>query len=852
MTTPTYYGGPKATTNRIRPLNAKGFPEFVTGYLHSPVPMRMTRSAYRALPEEEQKAAKNLAYFCGCGFAEGTTERADRHAESTVLICLDLDTPRDGAPPDYLRNIHDNPELAVAGLDPWNVAIYPTASSTPESPRLRVVVDAAALTPSKQVLRAAVGTIARQLGIPDDFKGLTESTTLSQPMFLPVYFDGEEDRPSVLASRLGGRAFTEADIDQTLHDNTRTYAWRGKVLLPDDPTAGLDQLPVFGLEVEDVREPLFRIDADVERPTWLKVAAALRHQFRDETTAREAYDMFDEWSATGTKYAGEKDTYTCWRSLRPDKQGGPCVTLRSMFKLAMESGWVNSKVAEITKRTFEEWLEATDDPQIVSDQFAKRLLAVPFLNAITEAMLLDKVKRKLSRLSGGNVSLDSVKKQVAVERSRKVAEIRSSDEVPPWLQSWCYVADVGKWLHTRYGADHLISDAAFNILHAVAAGDALPVDTAKKTTAVKRPISMVYDPREEDTFFTRNDAEFFNTYHRGDVPLEEPDDGFVKEHMDKHFLTLTGDSELADTLKFFLAICVQKPGLKIRWMPVLQSGEGAGKTLLSDILAAAVGVRNMKVLNPAVRQTGAWNDWAEGCHLVIIEELVVTGMNKVQTANYYKDFITNNILTISEKYRNARTIPNVANSMAFTNNQVPLFMSESDRRYWFVRSPLQSREQVRELVNQGYFKPLNHIKHHCKAAIRQYFLDIKVPDDFPLDGPAPFTNHGQHLIFLSRNKVSDALREAILASKDPLIASDMVHEDHAKLVLASQLDNNYGLEHYLPERGLEPWRNGERIEFPDTSRTSMWVRRGWDIGLDGDPVAEMWKRIQKHNETNKL
>lgn len=837
----TYYGGTKATTNHVRPLAAGDFRSFVTGYLNAPVTVHHTRSRFHALPEDRQREVKNGPYFCGCSFKDGTTERADRNAEAVVLVCLDLDCKAGEPVPDYLRDIHDSPDIAMSSLHPYNAAIYATASSMPDRPRLRVVVDADRLPPSKQTLRAAVRTLAERLGIPEEFRGGSESTVISQPWFRPVTFEGEGDASPVLATRTNGRAFTVEDISDGARAQDpagRTYAWGGAA--EADPTVGLDQLPLHDMTVEGIREALFAIDPDCGYQEWTRVVAALRHQFRTEDDAREAYELFDEWSSTGSKYAGRDGTYSKWCSFQPDAIGKQCVTLRTMFKFAMDAGWKNTKVAAATKEAFEKWVDAQEDFQTLSDHFPRRLLLLPFLNEITEAVLTERVRRKLATLANAPVTATTVAKALKAERARKTAEARET-ETPDWLKPYCYITSTGRWVHINHGSEHGMTDTAFLTKHAIAAGEGNPLEIARKTNGVRMPSAVAYDPRF-DTFFTYNGIEFLNEYHRAGIPEPVAGDGQAGRIIDAHLMTLLGERDIADMILWFLAHIVQRPGEKIRWIPIVQSAEGAGKTLTADLLKAAIGERNVKLLNPATMQTGAWNDWAYGCQFLVIEELLIAGKSRVEVANTYKDFITNNSIALTRKFEHSKTVPNVANALAFTNHHAPIHLSESNRRYMFIKSPLQSRRQVVDLTNSGHFTPLDNLLRTAPGEILHFFQNVAIPDSFPVNGPAPDTKFNRFLINESRNRASEAILETMNSGSDPLIRPDITDADHATRRFSNLLASNHPISHWLPEHGLEPWLDGERVRLTTGERVQVWVRRGWDQDVDGCPVAELERR----------
>lgn len=64
---------------------------------------------------------------------------------------------------------------------------------------------------------------------------------------------------------------------------------------------------------EDLRPLLDRFDPDADYNDWLNVGMALHHATAGST---EGLDLWDEWSAKGTKYQGRKDLLPHWSSFR--------------------------------------------------------------------------------------------------------------------------------------------------------------------------------------------------------------------------------------------------------------------------------------------------------------------------------------------------------------------------------------------------------------------------------------------------------------------------------------------------------------------------------------------------------
>ncbi len=93
------------------------------------------------------------------------------------------------------------------------------------------------------------------------------------------------------------------------------------------------------LDPRQVREMLDRVDPDCPHDSWFRIGLGLHHQF-----GAEGFDLWNEWSARGTKYPGERTLRTRWRSIRND-DANP-VTIATVRQAAREGGWVEDLSAE--------------------------------------------------------------------------------------------------------------------------------------------------------------------------------------------------------------------------------------------------------------------------------------------------------------------------------------------------------------------------------------------------------------------------------------------------------------------------------------------------------------------------
>ena len=149
----------------------------------------------------------------------------------------------------------------------------------------------------------------------------------------------------------GGKTLQDV-MPPTIHPDTRApYTWVGDFhRLPVLPAALLgvwDQLLAkdnsprseqteageISWSPNELRSALSQIDPDIDYESWVQIGMALH-----STGDQDLIDLFDEWSAEGSKYKGRHEIEAKWRSFSEDTDR-PIVTLRTLFKEARDAGW---------------------------------------------------------------------------------------------------------------------------------------------------------------------------------------------------------------------------------------------------------------------------------------------------------------------------------------------------------------------------------------------------------------------------------------------------------------------------------------------------------------------------------
>jgi len=824
----------------VKESAARNFKEVVETLRICPV-LPISRSAFLALAKRERNEIKQVPFFVPATFKESPSKRTYDQAVHANLIFLDIDELPDGRCPaaPFVRN----PELLKRQLAGFNFAAHVTASSTKEKPRMRVVVEANAI-PLSEYPRA-VATIGALLGLPAITR---ESSVAVQPMFLPTLFnDSLDDETPMLAYCTTAKAFQHSDISDSLDSYNGANGKNGHKPVVAPGADALDYLraPVDGVSLSIAKEALFTIDPDCDRDRWRDCASALRHQFsphKDE----EAYALFDEWSQTGkTKYDGEDSSRAMWKSLRPSPNGRLPITIRSLMHWATEAGWDDKRVKESLFHEALRWMEEVPTVTDLMERGVQRIVATPLLTSMQEDMLVSQISTQAKKRFSYPLSPTSIRKDLQrIKQEKRALETpEKSDVFPKWAEGVIYVQATQEFYRRRTG--ERLKGEAFNAAYSrwlmptkaelIASGSQVndatlstpkvsPTFFALNNLQIPTAYDYAYNPSKPmDVWFVDRGCRFVNTYVPTYPQADAKHAAAAGALLIRHLEHLIAEPENRRIMLDFMATLVQVPGRKIRWCPLIQSVEGGGKTFLAEVMKAVLGHEHVKTLDGGSVKSG-WNEWAFGKQLVVLEEVKVDGTNKYEIMNALKPLITNDDISVNERFRNNRQVSNISNYMIFSNHHNALALTPGDRRYFVIKSPLQSKAQVLAL-GDDYFPPLYAMLREHPGAMRSFLQDWEISPDFRADGHAPRTSYVNEMVADSATDLTATIRRMLIEGDFPLVQYDIVSAATLKNALQLEgIDNatTQKISQVLREEGL--LQVGRHLIGDE--RMYLWARPG--------------------------
>ena len=221
-----------------------------------------------------------------------------------------------------------------------------------------------------------------------------------------------------------------------------------------------------------------------------------------------------------------------------------------------------------------------------------------------------------------------------------------------------------------------------------------------------------------------------------------------------------------DILLAFMAQCIQRPGVKVKWAVVIQGVEGLGKTLFEYIMAAALGPSYVHV--PAAKELteggGKFNGWMRNKLMIIINE--VKSDEKRELVEVMKPWITDKRIEMQNKGQDQDMADNPTNWLMFTNHKDAIPISVNGRRYAIMYSALQSSSDLARLdMTDEYFSRLyDWAEAGGTAHVVDYLMNYAIPAD--LDGKigctrAPRTSSTDEALAESRGWLETMILEAV-------------------------------------------------------------------------------------------
>lgn len=336
-----------------------------------------------------------------------------------------------------------------------------------------------------------------------------------------------------------------------------------------------------------------------------------------------------------------------------------------------------------------------------------------------------------------------------------------------------------------------------------------------------------------------------------------------------HIRKILPNGNDANILLSYLAACIQHPGVKAPWAPLLQGVEGNGKSLIVDVMARAIGRRYTHAAR-ASEIDGRFNSYLYGKLFVAFNEVKVS-QDKASVWETLKSYITDVWQQI--EYKGGAIVQRelLFNMLFATNHTDALPKTKDARRICPLFCAQQSEADLRRdgmLDANGqtseYFDGLFHwLEHQGGYGVSAgYLATYPIPDELNFAKRckrAPLTTSTEAAIGASMGLVEQEVAEAVESGADGFrggwIASHRLHwlmdqSQRGRAIARNKRSEvikamGYVLHPGLPDGGRAP------VPLPDGQRPRLFVTANHpSVGLRGVEVASAYLEAQKMTATD--
>ncbi len=252
----------------------------------------------------------------------------------------------------------------------------------------------------------------------------------------------------------------------------------------------------------------------------------------------------------------------------------------------------------------------------------------------------------------------------------------------------------------------------------------------------------------------------FNSYVPINVDREKGDCGPFLDLVRKLF----PNSRDREIILGYMAACIQYPGKKFQWAPLIQGCEGNGKSLLLTAVSRAVGIRYTHK-PPARDISNVFNAWITGKLFIAVEEVYAHDNREVMDA--LKPLITDSRVPVTPKGVDQVTGDNRANFICTSNHKNAIKVARKNNRRWCIfYTPQQSEDDlIRDGMGGLYFPNLyNWFENRGHAIISEFLYNYNIPAEFDPSlamHRAPQTSSKDEIITQTLTGIEQEIVEAI-------------------------------------------------------------------------------------------
>lgn len=256
---------------------------------------------------------------------------------------------------------------------------------------------------------------------------------------------------------------------------------------------------------------------------------------------------------------------------------------------------------------------------------------------------------------------------------------------------------------------------------------------------------------------------FYNTYTPSgqDIPsrISESKTAIFIEHINY----LLGDRESTKRFLMWCAVTVQKPWVRIPWMPLIVTNPRCGKGFVFQVLQKVLGSHNTAKIGPddLDEKRGNYNEWLSETLLVCIDEIKTT--HRWDITERLKSITTEKELVINHKWGKKGQEQIFCNLIAFSNHNDAVALDKTDGRFWVINCRRNRN------TDEYYKKIFAWLESDGPAHLEAWLKQLNI-SQFDYNAPPPSTTAKEEMIKASVGKMEQLVLDAIDDHEGPFKA----------------------------------------------------------------------------------
>ena len=172
------------------------------------------------------------------------------------------------------------------------------------------------------------------------------------------------------------------------------------------------------------------------------------------------------------------------------------------------------------------------------------------------------------------------------------------------------------------------------------------------------------------------------------------------------------NEEVYKYILVWIASILQKPNFKAGTALVLLGNQGTGKNVFTNVICKLMARYANENITSIESIVGRFNAVLENKKLLVLNELQSIDANKYLNSDALKSVITDSKVNINQKNEPERLAENVANFIMVSNNNIPIKIEPTDRRYLVTKTSDKHRgdfeyfDKLCDGFNQDFYENL--------------------------------------------------------------------------------------------------------------------------------------------------